>query len=59
MPRIVKKPSKKNFRRKRPGAKKEAGLPNDAELAVEEAALEEEDIDIDELEATGEVVNIS
>ena len=59
MPRIAKKPSKKNFRRRRPGAKKETGLPNDAELAAEEAALEEEDIDIDELEATGEVVNIS
>ena len=59
MPRIAKKPSKKNFRRRRPGAKKATGLPNDAELAAEEAALEEEDIDIDELEATGEVVNIS
>ena len=63
MPRVVKKPSKtskKNFRRRRPGAKKtEAGLPNDAELAAEEAALGDENIDIDELEATGEAVNIS
>ena len=63
MPRIAKKPSKtskKNFRRRRPGAKKaEAGLPNDAELAAEEAALGDEDINIDELEATGEAVNIS
>ena len=37
MPRIVRKPAKKNFRRKRPGPKKAAGLPNDAELAAEEA----------------------
>ena len=59
MPRIVRKPTKKNFRRKRPGPKKAAGLPNDAELAAEEAALEEEDVDIDELEASGEAVNIS
>ncbi|SVC85286.1 uncharacterized protein METZ01_LOCUS338140, partial [marine metagenome] len=34
-------------------------MPNDAELAAEEAALEEEDVDIDELEASGESVNIS
>ena len=59
MPRIVRKPAKKNYRRKRPGPKKAAGLPNDAELAAEEAALEEEDVDIDELEASGEAVNIS
>ena len=59
MPRIVRKPAKKNFRRKRPSPKKAAGLPNDAELAAEEAALEEEDVDIDELEASGDVVNIS
>ena len=58
MPRIARKPAKKNFRRKRPGVKKAVGLPNDAELAAEEAALGE-DVDIEELEATGEVVNIS
>ncbi len=59
MPRITRKPLKKNYRRKRPGSKKAAGLPNDAELAAEEAALEEEDVDIEELEASGEAVNIS
>ena len=59
MPRIVRKPAKKSCRRKRPGPKTAAGLPNDAELAAEEAALEEEDVDIDELEASGESVNIS
>ena len=59
MPRIVRNPAKKNFRRKRPGTKKAVGLPNDAELAAEEAAIEEEDVDIEELEASGEVVNIS
>ena len=39
MPRIVRKPAKKNFRRKRPGTKKAVGLPNDAELAAAQKSV--------------------